>query len=381
MHRIRFIHTSDIHMDTSFAGTGLPSRLGARKRDAIRATLRRILEDARHQDVDFVLIAGDLFEHDRIVPDTVEFLKQQFESLGRVRVFIAPGNHDPYLPGSPYVEETWPDNVYIFKEEEFRSVEIPELGVRITGFGFNHTYLDYHHFSRLPALPSDAINLVISHGSDIQNVPEGKTRHGPLSIEEIAGKNIHYCALGHYHQQRVVLNSIDDTQVWYCGIPEGRGWDEQGACGYLLGEIADGRVQVNGVVANQYPLQTISIDCEGFSTREQIIDAILEHRGTYFDPRTILRIRLTGSLDPRLDLSLDEMAERLVESILHIQWDDRSTVALDYDSLAQEGTLCGLFVRHMNDKISRASEADRAVLERARMYGVQALQGREVRPR
>jgi DNA repair exonuclease SbcCD nuclease subunit len=381
MDRIRFIHTSDVHLDTSFAAAGLPLRLGSRKREAIRATFRRILEDARSQSVDFLLIAGDLFEHDRITSDTIEFLRQQLESLEGIPVFIAPGNHDPYLSGSPYAEERWPENVHIFCEEEFRSVELADLGVRVTGFGFNHTVLDYHHFSRLPALPADGINIVVSHGSDIRNVPEGKARHGPFTIDEIAGKNVHYCALGHYHQQRPVPNTIDGAAVWYCGIPEGRTWDEAGGGGYLLGEIAEGRVKVTGVVANHYPLQTISIDCEGFATREQIIEAILEHRGTYFDPRTILRIRLTGALDPRLDLSLDEMAERLAESILHIQWEDRTSPALDYSALAQEGTLCGLFVRRMNDRISGASGEERAVLERARQLGVQALHGREVRLR
>ena len=142
--QIRFIHTSDVHLDTSFAGSGFPSRLGDRKREAIRSTFRRILEDAKRVPVDLVLIAGDLFEHDRITPDTVQFLKQQFESLGRIRVFISPGNHDPFLPGSPYHDETWPGNVHIFRDEEFRSVELPELGARVSGFGFTRTHLEEH---------------------------------------------------------------------------------------------------------------------------------------------------------------------------------------------------------------------------------------------
>jgi len=94
MQRVHFIHTSDVHLDTSFAGSGFPSHLGDRKREAMRATFRFILEDARRRLVDLVLIAGDLFEHDRVSPDTVEFLKQQFENLGSILVFIAPGNHD-----------------------------------------------------------------------------------------------------------------------------------------------------------------------------------------------------------------------------------------------------------------------------------------------
>src|SRR5512144_2455633 len=97
---IRFIHTSDIHLDTSFAGSGLPSRLGDRKREAIRSTFKRILEDARREGADVVMIAGDLFEQDHVTPDTIEFLKQQFENAAPAAVFIAPGNHDPFVPQS-----------------------------------------------------------------------------------------------------------------------------------------------------------------------------------------------------------------------------------------------------------------------------------------
>ncbi len=104
MRPVRFIHTSDIHLDTSFSGAALPSRLGDRKREAVRGTFRRILEEAARLPADFVLVAGDLFEHDRVTADTVEFLKQQFAALGEIRVFIAPGNHDPYLRGSPVPE-------------------------------------------------------------------------------------------------------------------------------------------------------------------------------------------------------------------------------------------------------------------------------------
>jgi len=144
--KIRFIHTSDVHLDTSFAGSGLPSKIGHRKREAIRGTFRRILDDAKRESVDFILIAGDLFEHDRITPDTTAFLNQQFDNLRPIRVFIAPGNHDPYLAGSPYCQESWPENVHIFREEKFRAVELPDLGVRITIFGFNRTHLAEHHF-------------------------------------------------------------------------------------------------------------------------------------------------------------------------------------------------------------------------------------------
>jgi DNA repair protein SbcD/Mre11 len=381
MRTVRFIHTSDCHLDTSFSGAGFPSWLGDRKREAIRGTFRRIIEDARLYEVDFILIAGDLFEQDRVTPDTVEFLKQQLESLNAIRVFIAPGNHDPSMKGSPYREEIWPPNVHIFNVEAFQSVDLPDLGVRITGFGYIASHLEDRYFQKLDVLPGGFFNIVLSHGSDISRVPAGKSKHGPFTIEEIAGKNVQYCALGHYHQQHQLPNPIDGAQIWYSGIPEGRGWDEEGACGYLLGEIADGTIRIESRFCNQYPLRTLSIDCDDFSTREQILDAILQQRGVQFDPKTILRVRLAGALDPKLDLSLPELDERLAEEVLHIQWDDRTHPALDFDDLAQEKTLRGRFVRILNERMAAATEEDRSILERARLYGVQALSGREVRLR
>jgi DNA repair exonuclease SbcCD nuclease subunit len=381
MKPVRFIHTSDVHLDTSFSGSGFPSWLGDRKREAIRGTFRRIIEDARNYEVDFVLIAGDLFELQRITPDTFEFIKQQLATLSGVRVFISPGNHDPCVPGSPYREESWPGNVHIFATEEFQSIELRQAGVRITGFGFAHPYLEEHHFGRLPVLPNDLLNIVLSHGSDVSCVPAGKAKHGPFEIQELAGKNIHYCALGHYHQRHQIPNPIDGTQAWYCGIPEGRGWDEQGPCGYLLGEIENGGIQVESKDCNQYRLNTLTVDCDAFSTREQILDAILSQRGGLFDPKTILRVQLVGALDPKLDLSLPELEERLADEVLYVQWDDQTHPALDFESISQEKTTRGRFVRIMNERIAAAPEVDRIVLERARLYGVEALSGREVRLR
>jgi DNA repair exonuclease SbcCD nuclease subunit len=381
MKTVRFIHTSDVHLDTSFSASGFSSRLGDRKREAIRGAFRRILEAARSGNVNLVLIAGDLFELERITPDTFEFLKRQFESLGEIRVFISPGNHDPCVPGSPYKEEAWPQNVHIFRTEEFQFVELPEMGVRVAGFGFTHSQLETRLFQQLPVLPGDLFNIVLCHGSDISRVPEGKSKYGPFTIEEIAGKNVQYCALGHYHQQHRLFNPVDTAEIWYSGIPEGRGWDEEGACGYLLGEIEGGRVRVENQICSQYDLKTITINCDAFTTREQIVEAVLEQRGRHYNSNTILRVQLTGAVDPRLELSFSELEERLAGEVLHIRWDDQTHSALDFEALAQEKTLRGRFIRILNERIATASEEERAALERARQYGLEALSGREVRLR
>jgi hypothetical protein len=140
-------------------------------------------------------------------------------------------------------------------------------------------------------------------------------------------------------------------------------------------------VRIEMRTCNQHPLQTIEIDCTNYSSREQVLDAILQHKGSLFDSGTILRIRLCGSPDPKLDLLVPEIEERLAGEVLHITWDDRTDPAIDFETMAKERTLRGRVVRPLNSRISAASGEQKIMLERARLYGVQALLGRDVRLR
>jgi hypothetical protein len=116
------------------------------------------------------------------------------------------------------------------------------------------------------------------------------------------------------------------------------------------------------------------VNCDGFTSREQIVDAVLAQAGTLFDERTILRIELTGYLESGLDLSIPELEQRLSGRALFVRWEDRTRPAIDFEAAAQERTLRGRFARTMNDRIAAASTpAEKAVLERARLHGFRAL--------
>src|SRR5712691_2003748 len=110
----RILHFADLHLDRSYAGLAMASSEAAKRRDELRAALRRIVDLARQMDVDAVTVGGDLYEHDRRNPDTANFIADQFRRLAPKPVLIAPGNHDPYMPDSHYRRMEWPDNVHIF---------------------------------------------------------------------------------------------------------------------------------------------------------------------------------------------------------------------------------------------------------------------------
>src|SRR5688500_2847069 len=96
-HRVRLLHTSDVHVgdDRRSADDGEWPESGI-------ASLARMTALASEQAVDAILIAGDLFDHNRVAAPRVALVAQIFESA-RVPIVILPGNHDPYMPGGVYM--------------------------------------------------------------------------------------------------------------------------------------------------------------------------------------------------------------------------------------------------------------------------------------
>ncbi len=113
---IRFLHTADWQMGAKLAhlGEGAP---GARR--ARLATARRIVHLAKDTDVDFVLIAGDLFEHHALGLQTIDGVMDALGEAG-VGVWILPGNHDPLAHGGIWSRHRWkqrPGHIHVFTEE------------------------------------------------------------------------------------------------------------------------------------------------------------------------------------------------------------------------------------------------------------------------
>ncbi|MFZ2423342.1 MAG: metallophosphoesterase, partial [Anaerolineae bacterium] len=120
----QLLHLSDLHLDASFAADGSALSVSNWRRSDLRATLGRILTMAREHRVDAITIAGDLYDQEHALPDTGEFLAQKFAQLASIRVFIAPGEHDPYTVRSLYALTRWPPNVHIFTQGQLAPAEL-----------------------------------------------------------------------------------------------------------------------------------------------------------------------------------------------------------------------------------------------------------------
>lgn len=238
---MRFLHLADLHLDTSFATRS--ETLAGRLRNATREALSRAVDQALAEDVDAVLIAGDLFDGDRLSFRTERFL---LESLSRltaqdIPVVYATGNHDPGGPAGPASRIPWPPGVHLLAGPEARRIPI-HRGDRqvgwVTGAGHDSPRVDQdlsRGFPRpegeLPEVGLLHTQVVGSRGAELHD------RYAPSELTRLQASGFDYWALGHIHQPQALCR---DPAIHYPGNLQGRHPGESGPRGGLLVEVERG---------------------------------------------------------------------------------------------------------------------------------------------
>lgn len=359
-----FVHCADLHLDSPFSTFPPDSPKAKRRREEQLTVLGRIIFLTRKTGASFLLIAGDLFDAARVSRDTLDFINDRFKMIPEVSVCIAAGNHDPYTPDSPYVTYSWNENVHIFTDE----LDYFEKGnVRVYGRSFSG------HFARkplirdkegsLPQLDNSYINILLMHG-DVNNV---NSVYNPIYPEDIRKCGFDYAALGHVHTATEVRYA-GYTPYCYCGVPEGRGFDETGKCGVMLCQIGKGLSKFKFVptALRHYIIAHADItDCE---SNEDICAAVLD-----CCPRddNLYKVILEGTLPESFHLSVGRLQTMLEDKYFYIKIKDNTKLETNLELLQKETSIRGLFVKNMLAQ----EELSEELRNRALKYGLQAFEG------
>ena len=200
---MKIVHFADLHLDAQFAWAGAGNDAARRRRQGLRDALARIADLVRETRADALFCGGDLYENERVAPDTAEFLRMTFAELDPIRVFLAPGNHDWYGPQSLYALVEWSRNVHVFTEPELKSVQ---LSPEITLWGSAHCAP-----ANTPNLLQDftvsgpGIHIALFHGSErswLAAQGDDKQPHAPFEASQIESAGLDHAFLGHYHRPR-----------------------------------------------------------------------------------------------------------------------------------------------------------------------------------
>jgi len=347
---------------------------GNRRRQSLREVFLSIVRRAGEWPADALLIAGDLFEWDRLSRDTVGFLHAAFESVPHVPVFIAPGNHDPFVPNSPYATESWPHNVHIFASPDWASRTVKDGGLTVHGFGFDGPDVSVNPFGRLHVAQDGAVHVAVGHGSERSHQPPDKEAYAPFNAAEAALDGLAYLALGHFHAVTPVVGKFT-TKMYYCGAPEGHGFRETGVRHYLEVEIDGDEVRVTPQPSSRVVYAVHEVDCAGFGTTQDVIESIRAAAQRDSLPQ-VARVVLKGACSPSVQEALSNVYDVVGGDFEHLELLDRTHPWEDYDALARENTSIGAFVcRATQEHADAPDEARRQLVERAREVGVAAFRG------
>ncbi|NIA16069.1 MAG: hypothetical protein GWP08_18570 [Nitrospiraceae bacterium] len=374
---MRLVHTADLHLDACFASTRLPAQQANRRRQSLRDTLAQIVQRAGEWPADALLIAGDLFDQERLSRDTVAFLKSTFGGIAPVPVVIAPGNHDPFVAESPYTTEEWPDNVLIFSKPEWESRILADGQLVVHGFAFDGYELSTNPFGSLRIPEDDAVHVAVGHGTErAHQPPDGKT-YAPFDAADAAPPGLAYLALGHFHSVTEVAGPFQ-TRMFYSGAPESQDFGQKGVAHYLEVEIEEGRVEVKSVPSSRVVYDAYIVDCGEMESAQALTDELRTRAAQQPVPQ-IARLTLRGACPPSFLSEIPAVLDAVAPEFEYLDLVNETTPLEDYEELARETTSLGAFVKCLNERIADAPDAGRrGLLVRAREIGVAAYREQSV---
>ncbi len=373
--RLRFLHTADIHLHAPHKYLG--RNMKEREQD-FRKTLVRMKDFILKERIPVWIIAGDLWEHERVTPPTISFLQKLFADVPDTNIFISPGNHDPYLPDSYYVHAQWPSNVTIFSTE-WSMVTLPKWQTCIYGIGFGDPHQREHRLQQFPGKAEGyKHHIMVMHGSVQEMIAEsGSDPYAPVHLQELEELEMDYIALGHIHKPRIFYNRKGDIIAAYPGSPESLRASEIGERHAFLGEFRSEELYLEKIATQSRLYRRIEIDLTGVNDYEELYTIIGEQLHS-INKEELLQVHLTGEISRHLHIDTPTL-DRLARDFFYIQWMDRTRPDYDLEQLKQEHSLIAHFIEKIELKKSiESSETKIAELEEAKLLILDAFIRKEV---
>ncbi len=395
MRRLRFIHFADLHLDAPFMALRSEVKAERRRNDLLRA-FDRIIETAKNEKPDIILICGDLFEHRHVRKTTIAYINNRFCEISSISVVILPGNHDPYTVNSYYHTYSWSSNVYIFKNDE-EVYYNNELGIRVFGISksdgiakivsfstssaINQNTLDELNIKKTEdVVQTEDINICMLHGS--LDFEFDSSAYNPISTARLESLNMDYYALGHFHN--MVYAKGAQKRIYNPGSPEPLGFDEEGTHYIFSGEIIKNNNEPSELRVTEIPInytnyKNLKLDVSGCESMQSLLFKIVDLLNTEDREKTLFKIILVGSTSAELVIDYKYIENNLLEQFFYVKILDNTIALRNMKELAQSSGIRGVFAKIMMQKI--ADEVDlnkRYLYEKALDYGLEALNGQKI---
>lgn len=361
---MKFIHIADMHFDSPFVNLSDKEGLGDLRRLEQRKALKKVIEYIKENNIKYLFISGDLYEQKYIKKSTIEYINNLFKEVPGTKVFIAPGNHDPYVKNSYYNKFNWNENVKIFNSN-MEKVELED--VNIYGFGFDDFYCTKSGIEDINIEDKNKLNILIIHGSLDGGAIEN-SEYNPLSRKILKEKGFDYVALGHIH--KLDYNTENNQNIVYPGSTVSLGFDELGLHGMIIGNLEKNKLALEFMPLDEVEFKLQDVDVTEMNSKEELIEKINELE---FAENNLIEIILVGKRNFEID---KYELYKLISNDKVIKIKNKTKINYNLEKLANDTTLKGLFAKEMLQKLNEdnLSEEDKEIIEKAVEIGLEALE-------
>ncbi|WP_278848077.1 metallophosphoesterase family protein [Leuconostoc lactis] len=299
---MKFIHAADSHLGNPFKGLDreLPAALKQLVQASTMHAFEKMITQALTAQVDFLVIAGDLYSATENSPKVQVFVYQQFERLNQanIPVYLSFGNHD--FEADQHAHLPWPTNVHVFSQDVATQRFTLASGERValTGFSYQTPRQMQPVLTDFPVKSTtDDYHIGLYHGA----LGKAGDPYAPFTLQGLLTKRYDYWALGHIHVRQTLH---EQPFVGYSGNLQGLNRKETGEKGYYLVTATQGKLvpvfQPSTVIRWEELVFTDSLN------EDELLAQLAER-----DDQTpvFLTIQFTGQLDPAV-------VERLTSGVM-----------------------------------------------------------------
>lgn len=357
---MRFIHIADMHFDAPFSSLAEIKNLGNVRRLEQRSVFKKVINYIKENGIKYLFISGDLYENEYVKKSTIIYINDLFKEIPNTKIFISPGNHDPYLKDSYYANFEFSKNVYIFKSD-FEKIETEDFN--IYGIGFTDFYNKGVDFSNCIIENNGKKNILIMHAA-MDSGAEIDKEYNPISKTLLNRLGFDYVALGHIHKS--YYNEEKNQNIVYPGSLISLGFDELGEHGMIEGIFENDSLKIEFIKLDEREFVEIYKNVNVFNSQEDLIENINEME---LNQNFLYKIILMGKR--RFEIDSKEILKLISkENVLKVK--DLSELDYDLEELSKENSLRGIFIKEVFEKMEQG-EFSKEEIEKAIEIGLKAL--------
>lgn len=345
---MKFIHIADVHLG---AKPDKDKPWGEERESHSWQAFTEVIKRAKEEQVQLLLIAGDLFHRQPLMGELKE-VNYQFLRIPQTQIVLIAGNRDFIGMHSCYNAFTWAENVHFLKEDKLSYAELEGLGVRVYGMSYGRRKIRERLYDRAQPAAGEFYNILLGHGGDEEHIP--------FETENLKDSDFDYVALGHIHKPMQLVKN----KVVMAGALQPVSPKDTGEHGFFMGEIGK-----HGCRVEFYPLRyceyaALNLKVNKEITTEALME-VMKNQIRKAPPHQLFKINLTGDSNLEAPVDLEELArmDRVVQVTSRCQPD----YDLEKLKLQHQGQILGRYIEALEEM------PQNEITKKALYYGVEAL--------